>query len=84
MVIRPKETERSIVVPQVAVQRDSEGYFVLVIDRENKVEVRRIQADRQVGTDWVVSSGLATGEQVIIDGIQKVRPAMVVKPVTAT
>jgi len=84
VVIRPKETERSIVVPQVAVQRDSEGYFVLVIDRENKVEVRRIQADRQVGTDWVVSTGLVTGEQVIIDGIQKVRPAMVVKPVKAT
>lgn len=84
VVIRPKETERSIVVPQVAVQRDAEGYFVLVIDRQNKVEVRRIQAERQVGTDWVVSSGLATGEQVIVDGIQKVRPEMVVKPVKAT
>ena len=84
VVIRPKETERSIVVPQVAVQRDGQGYYVLVIDRENKVEVRRIEADRQVGTDWVVSSGLVTGERVIVDGIQKVRPAMVVNPVKAT
>ena len=84
VVIRPKETERSIVVPQVAVQRDSEGYFVLVVDRENKVEVRRITAERQVETDWVVSNGLATGERVIVDGIQKVRPTMVVNPVKAS
>lgn len=84
VVIRPKETERSIVVPQVAVQRDSEGYFVLVVDRENKVEVRRIEADRQIETNWVVSSGLATGEKVIVDGIQKVRPEMVVNPAAAT
>ena len=84
VVIRPKQTERSIVVPQVAVQRDSEGYFVLVVDREDKVEARRITAERQVETDWVVSNGLATGERVIIDGIQKVRPTMVVKPVKAS
>lgn len=84
VVIRPKQTERSIVVPQIAVQRDSEGYFVLVVDRENKVEVRRITATRQVETDWVVSDGLVTGERVIVDGIQKVRPTMVVKPVKAS
>jgi len=84
VVVRPKQTERSIVVPQVAVQRDSEGYFVLVVDRANKVEVRRITAVRQVGTDWVVSNGLATGERVIVDGIQKVRPAMTVNPVAAS
>jgi len=84
VVIRPKQTERSIVVPQVAVQRDSEGYFVLVVDRTNKVEVRRITATRQVGMDWVISNGLMTGERVIIDGIQKVRPTMVVNPVKAS
>ena len=71
-------------MPQIAVQRDSEGYFVLVIDRENKVVVRRIEASRQVETDWVVSSGLVTGERVIVDGIQKVRPAMVVNPTNAS
>lgn len=84
VVIRPKQKETSIVVPQIAVQRDSEGYFVLVINRDNKVEVRRIQAERQDGTDWVVSDGLVTGEKVIVDGIQKVRPQMTVKPVPAS
>lgn len=83
VVIRPKETEKSIVVPQIAVQRDSEGYFVLVVDRADKVEVRRIQTARQEGSDWVVSNGLVTGERVITDGIQKVRPEMTVKPVPA-
>lgn len=84
VVIRPKQTEMSIVVPQIAVQRDSEGYFVLVTDRANKVEVRRIETSRQDGTDWVVSNGLVTGEQVIVDGIQKVQPAMTVNPVPAS
>lgn len=84
VVIRPKETVSAIVVPQIAVQRDSEGYFVLVIDRAKKVEVRRIQTERQDGTNWVVSNGLVTGEQVIVDGIQKVQPAMTVNPVPAT
>ncbi len=83
VIIRPKQKQRSIVVPQVAVQRDSKGYFVLVIDRQNRVEVRRIETKRQDETDWVVASGLVTGERVIVDGIQKVRPAMVVNPVQA-
>lgn len=84
VIIRPKATQRAIVVPQIAVQQDSEGYFVLVVDRANKVQVRRIEAVRQTGTDWVVSSGLETGERVIVDGIQKVRPAMTVNPVAAS
>lgn len=84
VIIRPKKTERSVVVPQIAVQRDKEGYFVLVVDRANKVEVRRIEATRQQDANWVISSGLVTGERIIVDGIQKVRPTMVVNPSTAS
>ena len=84
VIVRPKKTERAIVVPQVAVQSDAQGYFVLVVDREDKVEVRRIQADRQVENVWVVSGGLATGERIIVEGIQKVRPEMIVTPVAPT
>ena len=84
VIVRPKKTERAIVVPQVAVQSDAKGYFVLVVDRENKVEVRRIQAVRQIENEWVVSHGLATGERIITEGIQKVRPDMVVTPVAPT
>ena len=55
-----------------------------MVDREDRVEVRRITAKRRVETDWVVSDGLATGERVIIEVIQTVPPTMVAKPVKAS
>jgi membrane fusion protein (multidrug efflux system) len=81
--VRQKQPVSAIVVPQAAVQRDQQGYFVLVVDQANQVEVRRIEVGDQTGSDWVISQGLAAGERVIVQGIQKVRPDMVVNPVTA-
>lgn len=81
VVVNPKTKERAIVVPQVSIQQDRQGYFVLVLDRENRVTVRRVESARQSGSDWVIKSGLVTGERIIIEGIQKVRPNMVVNPV---
>ena len=81
VVVHPKTKERAIVVPQVAIQQDRQGYFVLVLDRENRVTVRRVVSSRQSGSDWVIKSGLVTGERIIVEGIQKVRPNMVVNPV---
>lgn len=84
VVVRQKLSVSKHVLPQAAVQQDSRGHFVLVVDRENKVELRRITAGRQVDTDWVVEQGLNSGERVIVQGIQKVRPDMVVAPVMKT
>lgn len=73
--------EVALLVPQKAVARDQNGNpIALVIDKSNKVERRALVTDRAVGDSWLVTSGLAPGDQVIIDGIQKVRPGM---PVTA-
>ncbi|NVB78066.1 MAG: efflux RND transporter periplasmic adaptor subunit [Kofleriaceae bacterium] len=73
--------ELALLVPQKAVARDQNGNPVaLVVDKSNKVERRSLVTDRAVGDSWLVTSGLAAGEQVIIEGIQKVRPGM---PVTA-
>lgn len=83
VLIRRKETITALTVPQAAVQQDSDGFFVLVVDRANQVEVRRIATGRQVDNDWVVESGLAAGERVIVQGVQKVRPDMRVNPVSA-
>jgi membrane fusion protein, multidrug efflux system len=82
--IKRIEVATAIVVSQAAVQRDAEGYFVLIVDRANKVEVRRIETGNQIEGDWVVQSGLAAGESVIVQGLQKVRPDMVVAPVAAS
>ncbi|NKB20776.1 MAG: efflux RND transporter periplasmic adaptor subunit [Alphaproteobacteria bacterium] len=81
VLVHPKEKKRAVSIPQTAIQQDRQGYFVLVLDRENRVSVRRVQTVRQSGSDWVIKSGLATGERIIVEGIQKVRPKMVVNPV---
>jgi membrane fusion protein (multidrug efflux system) len=80
VLVRQKAVERAIVVPQAAVQQDATGYFVLVVDRENTVELRRISVDRQVESDWIVTDGLATGEKVIVQGIQKAVAGKKVNP----
>lgn len=81
VVVRHKEQELGLSIAQSAVQQDSRGYFVLVVDRANKVEVRRIQVGQQIDTDWVIEEGLVSGERVIVRGLQKVTPGAEVNPV---
>ena len=74
--------EQAILAPQQGVSRDPKGNpFVLIVDAEGKVQQRVITVDRAIGDKWLVSSGLAPGDQVIIEGIQKVRPGTSVKVV---
>jgi len=51
------------------------------VDAEGKVQQRRIATDRAVGNQWLVSSGLAAGERVIVEGLQKARPGAEVQAV---
>jgi membrane fusion protein (multidrug efflux system) len=68
-------------VPQLAVQRDNQGSFVLVAGPDGTVVAKRVDVVSAVGTNWVVGSGLADGDQVIVSGLQMARPGMKVKPV---
>lgn len=68
------------VVPATAVQRDQEGAYVFVLDGENRAVIRRVELGQRVGVNWAVLSGLAAGEVVIVSGIQKIRPGIVVAP----
>lgn len=70
------------VVPQAAVQEDRDGRYVLVVDSENRVIQRRITTGPVVHTQWAVESGLAAGEMVIVQGVQKVQPGQIVKTIT--
>jgi membrane fusion protein, multidrug efflux system len=70
--------ETALVVPQPTVQTDQAGSYVLVVSSDNKVEQQRVTLGAAHGTDVVVQSGLKQGEKVIVEGIQKVRPGMVV------
>ena len=74
----------AILVPQRAVARDAKGQAgVFVVTPEQTVERRPIVTDRAVGGAWLVSAGLSVGEQVVVDGIMKVRPGATVHSVPA-
>jgi len=81
VVINKKQKEMRISVKQSSVQKDKQGYFVLVVDDENKVSVRRISVGQQINGQWAVLSGLVEGERVIIEGLQKVKAGINVSPV---
>ena len=78
-IIRERREEQRLVVPQAALQIDQSGYYALVVDGEHKVEQRRIQTGPNRDADVVVTSGLREGENVIVDGVQKVRPGQIVR-----
>ena len=75
----------AITVPQRTIIRGAGGAStVLVVNNENKVDLRNIEIERTVGTKVVVSKGLKPGERIIVEGSQKAAPGLVVKPVPFT
>jgi len=54
---------------------------VLIVGTEGKAAQRTLTLDRAIGNRWLVTSGLASGERVIVEGVQKVRPGASVKVV---
>lgn len=74
--------ENALLVPQQSVTRDPKGNpYVLVVNRQNKVEMRPVVTARAMGDKWFVSSGLAAGDRVIVEGLQKAPPGATVNPV---
>lgn len=71
----PKPT---LVVPVNAIQIDQSGSFVLVVNSDNKIEVKRVETAGQAGNGVAVSKGLAEGDRVVVEGVQKVRPGQTV------
>ena len=71
------------VVPISALQQNRDGHFVLVVDKDNTVAVRPVVLGMQLDQTFVVTEGLAEGEQVIVEGLQRVRPGMKVNPLAA-
>jgi membrane fusion protein (multidrug efflux system) len=77
-------TENALIVPQVAVTHDPKGQATaLVVDDANKVVSKTLVTGRTIGADWEVVSGLAPGDRVIVEGLQKIQVGQEVKPVDA-
>lgn len=67
--------EKAILVPHAALTRDPRGNAtVMLVNGEGKVEPRVVEADQSLGDKWVVTAGLAPGDRVIVEGLQKARP----------
>ncbi len=74
--------EQAILAPQQGVSRDPKGNaYVLLVDARNTVEMRMITTERAIGDRWLVSAGLKSGDRMIVEGLQKVRPGVPVKAV---
>ncbi|HKR15411.1 MAG TPA: efflux RND transporter periplasmic adaptor subunit [Pyrinomonadaceae bacterium] len=78
------QMENAILVPQRAVQELQGAKTVMVVDAENKVSLRTIKVGDKADKDVVVLDGLSSGERVIVEGMQKVRPGGQVNPSTAS
>jgi membrane fusion protein, multidrug efflux system len=70
--------ELVLAVPEASVQTDHTDPYVLVVGADDKVEARRVALGNEVGAQVVIREGLQHGEWVIVEGLQKVRPGMVV------
>ncbi|MBU76074.1 MAG: efflux transporter periplasmic adaptor subunit [Pseudoalteromonadaceae bacterium] len=81
LIVESTNKKELALIPQVAVQENQQGKFVLVVDDQNKVAMRIVQLGRRINAMWVVESGLEAGEKVVIEGLQKVRQGAEVKPV---
>ncbi len=81
VVLVSADPKDQLVVAQAAVQENQTGPFVLVVDGDNRVEIRPIKTGQRDGTDIVVTEGLTKGEMIVVEGIQKVRPGGLVDPV---
>jgi membrane fusion protein (multidrug efflux system) len=81
-VVQEGVMEQAILAPQQGIIRTPKGEPVAwVVDESGKVQQRPLTLNRTIGNAWLVSSGLAAGDRVIVEGMLNVRPGMVVKVV---
>jgi membrane fusion protein, multidrug efflux system len=69
----------AILVPQQAVLQGAKGHFVVVVNKENKAEIRGVQVGQWQGDDWFISAGLNPGDVVVTDGVVRLSPGAAVK-----
>ena len=76
------ERRDAILAPQQGITRDPKGNAsAMVVDADGKVAAREVKVSRAIGDKWLVESGLAAGDKLIVEGLQKIRPGA---PVQAT
>ena len=82
VVVEAGTPEEKIVIPQSALIADQEGVYIFVV-QDGKATVRRVRTGGAAGTGVIINSGLQGGEQVIVQGLQSVRPGAAVRATPA-
>jgi len=70
----------ALLVPQRAVAELQGRYQVAVVDSANTVSIRPVTVGERSGSMWIIESGLKAGERVVVEGIQQIKPNLVVNP----
>jgi len=70
----------ALLLPQSAVAESQGSYQVAVVGSDHKVSMRAVKPGETVGTMWVIDDGLKPGEQVVVEGLQKLKEGIVVTP----
>jgi membrane fusion protein (multidrug efflux system) len=84
-VVSVGERQNALLVPQQGVARDPKGNTTaMVVSKEGTAEQRAVQTSRTIGDKWLVDGGLAAGDRVIVEGLQKIRPGAPVNASEAT
>lgn len=71
----------AFLLPQSAIQRDNDGAFVFVVGSGDRIVEKRVILGDQHGGDWIVKGGIASGDRVVVSGIQQASAGGQVKPV---
>lgn len=81
-IVKEGTNEQAILAPQKGVTRNVRGEpTAFVVGEGNKVELRVLKTDRAIGDKWLVTDGLNAGDRIIVEGLQKIAPGAVVRPV---
>jgi membrane fusion protein (multidrug efflux system) len=72
--------ENALLLPQSAVAQSQGSYQVAVVGSDHKVSMRTVKPGETVGTMWVIDEGLKPGEQVVVEGLQKLKEGSLVTP----
>jgi RND family efflux transporter MFP subunit len=70
----------ALLIPQTAVAQSQGSYQVAVVGGDHKVNMRTVKPGETVGTLWVIDSGLKPGEQVVVEGLQRLKEGALVTP----
>lgn len=78
------DEKQVLLISQASVQEEQQGRFVLVVNKENKIEKRMVTLGERYDVRWEVLKGLQAGEKIVVEGLQKVRVGIVVETTEQT